>query len=239
MKTLSILYIFFIPLFLHAQSKQIENDSKMIEQLPSLDVLIDSAILYSPLLDAQYELNLQLKEELKIQKKNWTDYIYIEGSGRYGLYNQVTVSEVVTNDLTQSGLKLENEQFSYYAGMSVKLPLSAIGNKKNEKKIKELKISQAQFETKKLEGEISQLVIEIYYKLKSYEEIMQVSFSTFQTMEISVLKAQKDLENGRIEIDEFTRLVGAKGKAHEGYLQAKNNFYMMFKKLELITGLQF
>ena len=208
-------------------------------RVPSLNILIDSALQNSPLMDASRNEVEQIKQDLRIDKKSWADYLYLEGSGRFGRYDQYTqVNQGAINE-SLNGIISESQQLTYFAGISLRLPLSSLTSNHNKTKINNLKIEQTEFNALQLENEIKQLVIEEFYKLRSYEESMYTFQDVTQTLEISYMKAQKDLENGKIEIDEFALLVATKGKAKENYLKAKNNFQMQYYKIQVITGITF
>jgi len=213
------------------------NEYNVEIRIPPLTMLIDSAIKNSPLLDASRNEIEQIQQDLRIDKKAWTDYIYLEGNGRNGRYDQYTM--VNQNNINEniSGIISESQQVTYFAGISLRLPLSSLTSTHNKTRINNLKIEQTEFSAQQLKKEIKQLVIEEFYKLKSYEESMYTFQDVNQTLEISYMKAKKDLENGKIEIDEFALLVATRGKAKENYLKAKNNFQMQYHKIQVITGI--
>jgi outer membrane protein TolC len=215
------------------------NEYTVEKLVPPLAVLIDSALQNSPLLDASRSEVAQIKQDIRMDKKSWTDFLYLEGNGRFGRFDQYT--ELNQGNINESinGVISETQQVTYFAGISLRLPLSTLTSNHNKTKINNLKIEQTTFNARQIENEIEQLVIEEFYKLKSYEESMYTFQDVTQTLEISYLKAQKDLENGKIEIDEFALLVATRGKAKENYLKARNNFQMQYQKIQVITGFNF
>ncbi|MBV5343472.1 TolC family protein, partial [bacterium] len=89
--------------------------------IPSLEVCIQSALTNSPLLKANEQQIEKLLEEIKIKKKSWLDYVQIDANSRYGLFNQLTLSESTGG--ADIAVQQAKEQFNYFAGLSIKLPL--------------------------------------------------------------------------------------------------------------------
>jgi len=219
------------------QGKGYTQSNSEVPGLPGLQYVIDSAIHNSPLLHAKSEEICQLVEEMKIQRESWTDYFYLEGRTRYGLYNQVSINEGGSDQSELYGFRSENEQLNYYAGIGLKLPLSAIFNQNNNIHIKTSQIRQAELEQELLVRELTQLIIEEYYELKTCEESITALLEAFQTLDMGYLKASNDFEIGLISLDEFSLLVSVRNKAKISYINSRNAYYRQYHILQVITGI--
>lgn len=220
----------------------IETDANNIRAayiIPILGELIDSALLHSPLLHAKSAEVEQMLYDLRMARLSWSDCIFLEASSRYGIFNQISLSEYTGSGDDQYGLKMANEQLNYYIGMSLKLPISSILNRRNEIRFREYSKAQSEYEMEQLKLEIKRLIIDAYYQLVSYEESMLAFQEVYQTMNISYMKAIRDVENGVLPLDEFALLVSTYGKSKEAFLKAKNNFYMQYRTLQVICGYNF
>lgn len=206
-------------------------------KIPELNVFLNSAIKNSPLLMATDREIDQILEKVKIEKKSWLDFLYIDGNGRYGLFDQLTVSQQTTGSVVPTGIKLANQQFNYYVGLSIKLPLSNFSSRKNEINI--LKYSQQASESKKQEliKELTLSVIDEYYKLINLQESMAILQEIFETYEISYLKATKEIETGTMDLSQFAVLVSNHGTAKANYVKTKNDFFSQYYKLQALTGI--
>jgi len=208
-------------------------------KIPPLRVLIDSALRSSPLLKSK-ALNIDInKQELSIEKKKWMSYLYLEGATNYGLFDQVVIANQNTEGAVNTGLLTKSEQIRYYAGVGLKIPITAFVSRRNEINIKKMTIEQAKYDLQDANTRIKQLVIDEYYKLKYLEESMNTFVGIYQTMKISYMKAEKDLSNGQMRLNDFALLASTVGKAKDDCSKAKNSFFAQYLKLQEIVGVSF
>lgn len=239
MKTI-ITYILFLIVSTGYLSAQISHhtDSSLLV-IPPLTEVIEAAYLHSPLLKAKSKGIEVLGQEIIIEKKKWMDYIFIEGAANYGLYNQLVISNKSTYDNSEGGYLSKNEQIRYYGGMGIKLPLSSASSRRNNIKAKRLSQEQAGYEMLQLQEDIKQLIIEEYYQLIFLQQSMIIFNKVNITLEVSYLKAEKDVINGQMDLNDFALLASTTGKSKNDYLKAKNNFFAQYNKLQSLTGIIF
>ncbi len=207
-------------------------------QLPSLQTFIDAGLKNSPLIridDNEIEQNIQ---KLKIIKSAWTDNIFIEGLTKFGLFNQLIISGEAgtTNEV---GLQSANQQFNYYTGLSMKIPLSDFLNRKKSIKIINRDLDNSKLKKQQLVNDFKLLIIDQYYKVVNLKEVFSFLVEDIQSKEISFLKAEKDLECGAVSIVDFSNIVTERRKSRESYYKTKNELLSEFYKLQIITGLNF
>jgi len=218
---------------------QSESDSALIN-LPPIDVLIESAMLHSPLLKAK-EKQVDIDgEEHKIQKRKWMNYVFIEGAANYGKYDQVLLQDHTSEDNSSNyGLLNRGEQTRYYGGVGIKLPFSSLTNRKRQLQKRKLKQEQSDLEMQDVRQQLKHMVIDAYYQLQYLDESMRTYNRIYQTLEIGYLKAEKDLLNGRTNLNEFALLASTVGKAKDDYDKARHTFYAHYYRLKDLTGLEF
>jgi outer membrane protein TolC len=207
--------------------------------IPSLEVVIDFALQHSPMVKAKHKVVDIAREELSVTSKQWLDYIHIEGNAYYGYSDQVVINGQSIPASENSGSYLKNEQIRYFAGIGVRLPLSSFFSRSNEINIEQLNIEHANYVLEELEDKVTRTVIKEYYNLLYLKESMDTFLDMYKTLEISYLKAKKDLENGRIEFEIFAKLVASVGNAKDAYYKSKNNYYAQYLSLENIVGVSF
>lgn len=237
-----ILFYILAILFSSCAVAQSTPDSLAVNytyQLPPLLALVDSAKKHSPLLQKKGEEIKVLAQELKLQRKAWSDYIYLEGSTRYGLFNLISISSESATPSDKVGVQSANEQVNYYAGISIKLPFSGLLKQPNKVKIKKHMLRKNQLELEGIAQEIEKVVTDEYYVLKTLEENTTVAQDILQTLEMSYQKAKHDLKKGQIKLDEFAMLVSTFGKAKQGYNKSRNSFFAQHKRLQIICGVAF
>jgi len=241
-KVLSVLLIFFyFSVRVDSQSVQnidLDKDTLSVDQqIPGVDMFIQSALKNSALLKISDGETQQILERIKIQKKSWSDNLFLEGNARYGQYNQLIVNQQTGAGSIDYGLKTANEQFTYYGGLTVKLPFSDFLNKKSQIKILNYSLEESKQKKEQAERELTSIVIEEYYKLIKFYQVLQVNQNVLQALKITYMKVQKDLANGLIDLNEYTTFLISKAKVEEAYYNAKNDYYTQYRKIQVITGL--
>lgn len=225
---------------LHAQENTVKLDSTVFlemqnVEIPTLDFCIQAAIEHSPLLkasDAQVE---KLLEELKIQKKSWTNYVLFDANARFGLFNQIQI-EQLSPDLPDVGVTTAREQLNYFAGLTIKLPLSLFLNSKNEQKTIQLSVKEMELKREELKNEISKIVVNEYFAMKAAQERLIVNQNNLQSTRIDYLKASNDVSNNFLSVTEYASISTSYSKAYEAYITSKNEFYAKYYLIKLLIG---
>ncbi len=209
-------------------------------KLPDLQACIDSALANSPLLKTTDEQVAQLLEDIKIQKRSWGEYVLVDANTRYGLFNQLSVADPAGTGSTP-GLDLYSaeERFNYYAGVTLRLPLSYLWS--NNNKVKKLKysINEAELRREELKKEIIRMVVTEYYKLKSSYEVLGVHQDNVQTAQLDLMKAKNEIKNNTIKMSEFSTISYSYTRSYVEFIDARNNFFAQYYLLKLLTGSNF
>ncbi len=235
---------FFLLLFIlfnaeNILSQDIELTDSSFMKVPELSELIEAALIHSPLLKARIKETEALRQEVIIDKKKWMDYIYLDGAGNYGMFDQVIIRGLHNEASSSLGLISRSEQIRYYGGVSVKIPLSALMSRNNNIRHKELIAESSEYLALQVQSNIRQIVIEEYYQLKYLEESVKTFLNIYETLNISYLNAKQELQQGRMDLNNFAILVSTVGKAKDDYLNAKNNYYAQYRMLQDLAGIGF
>lgn len=227
-----------LPLLVMAQNAT--PDSVLIDrELPELHVLLDSALINSPLLKVSDKQISQVLEQIKIEKKSWSEYFSLDANAKYGLYNQLTLSDVTSGEQTETGIQSKDQQFNYYVGVTFKMPLSDIAKKGNKLKILNDNISEKQQEREELKQQLQQLIIKEYFNLVFLSKSIKINQEILQSLTASLMKSERDIQSGTISIESYNTMLIQKSKAEENYFKVKSEYYAQYKNLELITGCKF
>lgn len=224
---------------LHAQAGFFSDADTTVTILPSLDEVINDALQNSPLLKSIGVESDMIGQELKIEKKKWSDHIYVDGAANYGLFDQVVISETSSQHVTNTGLLTKSEQIRYYGGISIKLPLSSIGSRRNQLTVKKMELQQTNYEMQQQEMALREIIINAYFSVKHLEESMNTFQAIFQTLQLAYIKAENDVVNNDMEMEEFAILASTVGKAKDDYSKSKYDFYKEYYILQNITGVSF
>lgn len=234
-----VLFLFNLSVFAQTTAKTDSlNNVLTFDKLliPELDECIQSALKNSPLLKVNDQQIESLLEEIKIKKKSWLDYLQIDANTRYGLFNQLTLTESTGSTSPDIAIQQAKTQLNYFAGLSIKLPLSYFVNNKSEQKILKNSIKETELKKQDLKNEISKLVVIEYFKLKNFTDLLDAQQNNLQTTQIDYLKAKKDVQNGMLGITEFASISTSYTKAIEAFMKTKNEYYTQIYILKILTG---
>lgn len=206
--------------------------------LPELSVFIESAIKNSPLLKVNDREIDKLLEEIKIQKKSWLQYVSLDFNTKYGLYNQLSINQEISTENPDVAIQSNKEQFNYFAGITIRLPLGTFANRNNELKIIQQNISVNELKKEQLKKEIITFVIEEYFKLINYKENMIFDQNTLQITKIMYMKSEKEVENGILKFEDFSFISGKYFNAEQSFSKSKNEYKSQLYKLQILTGLK-
>jgi outer membrane protein TolC len=207
------------------------------KEMPNLNVYIESALKNSPLLQLSDKQIIQIFEQIKKEKKSWTDFIFVDANAKYGLYNQVLINDAEATGGEVSGIKSNKEQFNYFLGISVRIPISKITSKGNDLKILNESLEAKKLEREQVESEIKRLVTEEYFNLNYLYKSMKINQDMLQAFAVNLLKSEKDLQSGLISLEEYNSMVVQKGKVEDSFYKIQNEFFSQYKKLEILTGI--
>jgi outer membrane protein TolC len=203
--------------------------------LPPLDTLIQSALANSGGYRYFSEEIKVKQEELRLQNKNWFDYINIDGDVGYGHNDQLFFNQYSYNH--EYSLLSNSKQMRYYTGLSLKVPLSAFLNRNNNLKIAHHNVNKAEGEARKTEEQITSAVIELYFATLSNYKAMVVGQAQLETALMEMEKSEKDFTDGVITLNSYSVTVRNYYKEEIENEKAKNDFIECLTKLELITGI--
>jgi outer membrane protein TolC len=206
------------------------------DSIPSLQFFIDAALVNSPLLALTDEEINKIKEEIKLEKTNWLDLISLDANAKYGLYNQLLISESTGGGDPDASLS-NKTQLNYFAGITVKIPLSEFLSKKSKVKVLQTGIDQAELKRKAQRREISTLIVESYFNLKIKLDAYENSQENYQAVYIGYLTAKRDIEKGLIKLDDYSNSISKKTSAQASLSKTKFEFYSEYNKLLILTGL--
>ena len=234
-----ILVLIFSALKIEAQTSNedigqsiIENE--ITEMLPPLRNLQDSAEMNSPLLK-MYDSDIIIQEmKVKLERREWMDYLGFEASVKYGLFDNLLIVEDL--GLTESQTNT-SEQMRYTLGVLFRIPLSAFADNNN--------ISIAREEKEKLKlkkentlKELRQLVIIQYYNIVKAHKKMDIYSQDVEVYRVQMIRAEKDYENRQIEVSEFARLHDLSSQALANLEESKAEFAAALQILQETVGVK-
>lgn len=233
------LLFFFI---LHAGSGQSINDfietglkeNDISKKLPPLDTLVKMAREYSPFIQVTISEQQYRDGVVAAEQRAWLDYINLEAGYNYGIFDNLSNSQLAGDP--GSLTLFSTEQSRYNVGVSLRLPLSAIINRRANIKSAKGEAEKARFETRVAEVELEQKVVELYNDLLKTHRLFFISGSIVDNFRVQSLRAEKDFANGVINVIEYTRLQQMMNQATMNFELQRAEFISSVTALENIIG---
>ena len=224
---------------LHAQTPTTNTVPDHELDIPPLAALIDSALVHSPLLK-KYDANLSIRDiTLTLQRRQWMDFLYFEGNTRYGIYDQVYFQGLYDPGETPVGFVNQREQTWYYAGVSLKLPLTSFIGQRKRLQQTHIAFDMIAWEREMAVEDTHKAVIEAYYELLFRQESMKTFYGIFQDLKIAYLDAGNRLQEQKIGFNDYAILSSTYGKAKNDYDLARSEFLTSLSLLRFMTGWDF
>tara|TARA_B100000809_G_C15140488_1_gene533005 strand:+ start:10380 stop:11111 length:732 start_codon:yes stop_codon:yes gene_type:complete len=209
----------------------VEVDAPLYNLKP-LDVLIDSALIHSPLLHAQ---NVQVeitKRKLRITQQSWLSSFAI-GSGYYlGKGNNLNL----TDGSSQANTLTTTTTASYSVGASFSMPLTTLISRKSKVRIDKLNFEIEKDKALEIESTIRKTLIIEYNNLLFKIQEMNITLSTMESNKIAVQIAKKYLDEGELSINGYTEAIDKRNGTILAFEKAKTNVKIAFLLLREITG---
>ena len=210
-----------------------END--IVKQLPPLDSLLTIAIKVSPELQYQYADERYFKARHRLSQTRWLDYFYVEGVYNYGIFDNLTTQQLSGQPNVGQSL-LSTTQSRYSFGPSIKIPVSAILNRKNDIRAAKAEKERSLGGRDIIIAKVREETIKRYNDVVKNHRMLLAIRVMIDTYSIQTKRANKEFRNGIIDIAEFTRLQQMHHEALIAMESQKSDYQLSVKLLEEITG---
>jgi len=224
---------FLITIFTYSQSE--EYDIK--QKLPSLDSLIAIAVQNSANLKFFDSDTKYWREQEALEKSEWLDYFFFESNYGYGVFDNLN-NQQLAGDPQASQTLFTTEQDKYSVGVSLKLPLSALFNRKKNIKSATALADKAAYQHAFRKDELVEIVIRRYHGLLRAYKLFSLSGNIIETYKIQSISAEKDLTNGVIDVLEYTRQQQMLNQSLMVHEEQRSELILSLSLLEKIVGIK-
>ncbi len=212
-----------------------END--ISEKLPSLDSLMTLAVAHSSKVKFYESDETYWESQKTLQRTSWLRYITLDANYNYGIFDNLSNSQLAGDPQASQAL-FTTEQSRYSGGVSLKLPLFALANKKTAKKAAQAEIDKARYLRESFEEEVKEAVVLRYTQLLKAHRLFFITGAMVDTYRVQSVRAEKDFTNGVIDVTEYTRLQQMYNDAMRSYESQRSEFLLSYMYLEGITGVE-
>jgi len=207
------------------------------KKIPSLEVLIDSAIYNSHRL-RYWDKEISINEyELKTTKRDWANYFSIGGDVKEGKWTSLTfVEDQMGNEVGTLG---STNQTRYSVGITFRVPVIKALDYKNQTKIAKMKI-ESKMEQRLLDQKaIRAEVINLYNELVIQQKMLKLDIDNIEYSTLTTEMADKEYQNNNISLADMSRVRDNLARARYRYVRTKINFINAYVMLQEVTGVKF
>jgi len=209
----------------------------IVEKLPPLQVLIDSAVANSPYIKFE-GVDIQLWSHKVLESRRaWTRLMGLDASYRYGS------TYVFSTSQTSGGFPSDytSDQYNWRlgAGIYLKVPFYEIINHRNNVNIAKRELEKRYLRKEQVVRETKQDVIFVYEELLLRQELLKMKNESQLTTTLQVEMAEKEFLNGNITISELSRLTEIHSRNISEFTSQKSLFHRQYLILEELVGIKF
>lgn len=202
--------------------------------LPSLDVLIDSAMLINPMMQFRnHEINARASN-LETQKNTWFKNFGVQADMRYGTFD--IFSTTTAEGQSPALYATRNNQLNYGVGAFLKFPLHDLINHKNQVRQAKAELDQASSLADAQRVELRQMVIRQYNDVLLKYQLLRIKSRNLGDAIINKEMVENEFKNGQVPVSEYSRISGITTGAEAEFETARFEFRTSIMLLEEMVG---
>jgi outer membrane protein TolC len=216
-----------VPMFDHLN----EN---IVERLPPLSELIDSAIVHDPYVrfrDLQVVANQCI---LRAEQSNWLRNLGVQSDIRYGTFNNFSTN--TAEGQNPDIFATQTSQWNWGVGAYLKFPIIDFIERRNQVNLAKTGIEQAESMARLQKNEVRQLVIKQFNELILKQNILKIKANYMALINTNVMMVEKEFQNGVVAISEYSRVMGIYTSAESDFETARVEFLTAYMLLEEFVG---
>lgn len=209
-------------------------EDEIMNFLPPLSVLIDSAIQNNPYVRFR-DLQLLIDDcKLKGIKTEWTRYLGLQGELRYGTYDSYVSTNGTSTMSTTSSNDLRWSTSTFFS-----IPLETFLNRKNQMRQSKLEREQAKSMAEVQRNELRQVVVRQYNDLLLKQKILKIKSKFKVTSDLNMQMTEKGFTDGTVPMNEYAMITENNNRAETDFATASVEFQTAYQLLEVICGMKF
>ncbi len=242
--TVILLLILLLPSNILAQEVSVSNESifnpltdDITKKIPSLDVLIDSALINSHRLK-YWDKEIKITEyELKSAKRDWSKAIYFTGEAKEGTWTSlVFVQDQFGNEVGTLGT---TDQGRYSIGLGLRLPISDLWDRGNQIKLNKMRVERNIEKMLEDRQTIRANVINLYNEVIIQQNMLKLDIDNIEFSELTAEMADREFQNGKISLADLSRIRDNLARARYRFVDSQTGFINAYVMLQELTGIKF
>ena len=204
-------------------------------ELPPLSVFLDAVTENATVKRAQSEVE-QVKNEYRLQKRDWWNYFKLNGNYSYGKYNVLSNASDEYTPMYQT--TMSNAQHSFSVGASVGISFGDLINRQLKLKKYKYDIEQLQYTQEEVMEERRLRVLEAYNAVTEQMSTIKAKAETAALYNAQTKILENDFIQGKIEISTLSIERARRTGAVTSYEQARVTLHNSVILLEMLTNIK-
>lgn len=218
-------------------SKQAENNNISVEklELPPLSVFLDAVTENATVKRAQSQVE-QIKNEYRLQKRDWWNYVKLNGSYSYGRYNVLSNASDEYTPMYQT--TMASAQHNFNVGASVGVSLGDLINRPLKLKKYKYDIEQLQYTQEEVMEERRLRVLEAYNAVTEQLATIKAKAETAALYNAQMKICEYNFINGTMDISSLAIERARRSGAVTAYEQSRVALHNSIILLEMLTNVK-
>lgn len=204
-------------------------------QLPPLQVFLNAVEENATVKRAQSMVD-QAKVEYQLQKRDWWNYIRMQGAYSYGRYNILSNNSDEYTPLYQTSMT--SAQHNFNVGASVSIPLGDLTNRKLKLKKYRYDIEQLQYQQAEVKEERRLKVLEAYNQVTIQLATIAAKAETAALYNAQMKMIEYNFIQGKLTIDALAVERARRSNAVTEYEQSRVELHNSITLLEMLTNVK-
>ncbi|WP_418697868.1 TolC family protein [Bacteroides sp.] len=215
----------------------IDNMPMEIEQmeLPPLSVFLDAVIENATVKRAQSQVE-QVKNQYRLQKRDWWNYFRLNGNYSYGRYNVIGNASDEFTPAYQTTMK--NAQHNFNVGASVGVSLGDLFNRPLKLKDYRYQIEQLQYTQDEVMEQRRLKILEAYNTVTEQLATIKAKAESAALYNAQMKISENDFIQGSISIIALSLERARRSGAVVSYEQARVSLHNSIVLLEMLTNVK-
>ena len=204
-------------------------------ELPPLSVFLDAVVENATVKRAQSEVE-EIKNEYRIQRRDWWNFFSVNGSYTYGRYNLLADNSDEFTPIDQSAMT--STQHNFYIGASMRIPFGDIINRRLKLKKHRYDIEQLQYTQEEVMEERRLKVLEAYNEVTEQLATIKAKSESAALYNAQMQISENDFVQGKIDIITLSLERARRSAAVVNYEQARVQLHNSIILLEMLTNVK-
>lgn len=213
--------------------EEIIDPESSFGKLAPLEDLIDRAVQHAANLKYQDEIIREQYLKYKIEKKQWLQFVSLQGQVSYGTGSGLTA---IDNGTVVASRVTNQTNLLYNGGLSIKLDPEYWGNRKDNLRVLEAQMAQTRATKQILVQQIREMVVQRYQALLNSLSLVKLHAEALETSRIAHESATLFFERGDMTLTDFDASLRYKSATEAKFEAAKGEYRMAYLLLKEICG---